>query len=54
MHVEMVFLYADLGIRLRNTTYTSSPATRSRAARWANPTAIYTARFVRLTFTVDF
>jgi hypothetical protein len=37
-----------------NATYTYSLDNTPRAAGWATPTSIYTPRFVRLNYTVDF
>jgi hypothetical protein len=37
-----------------NTTYTYSVGNTAQGGTWANPTSIYTARFVRLNFTINF
>ena len=37
-----------------NTTYTYSVGNTGQGGTWANPTSIYTARFVRINYTLNF
>ena len=37
-----------------NTTYIYNTDNTAHGRQWGNPTSIYTPRFVRINFTVDF
>ena len=37
-----------------NTTYAYSAGNTANGGTWANPTSIYTPRFVRINYTLDF
>jgi hypothetical protein len=37
-----------------NTTYTYSVGNTAQGGTWANPTSIYTARFMRINYTLEF
>ena len=56
---------ADIGVDITNllntnygtsfdNTYQFSPGNTGQGGTWNNPTAVYTPRFVRLNFTVNF
>ena len=37
-----------------NTTYTYSVGNTQQGGTWANPTSLYTPRFMRLNYTINF